>query len=87
MSGTEPKRRGRPPGSKNKTPPEVWIFHRNLEVWDMRAALGGPRLLAKHKSVPMVSDKELLERFGIGAHLRAVLIQDHETFIIQEGSR
>lgn len=39
MSGHEPKRRGRPPGSKNKPPASAEITHpRTLEVWDMRAA-------------------------------------------------
>lgn len=84
-------KRGRPAASKNREKQPAPSPPRALEVWGMRAQFGAPRLLAKHHNVRRVSDKELLKFFGIGAHLRAVLIEgadalNCEVRILQMGS-
>ena len=58
-----------------------------LEIRDERPELA-PRLVARHANVPdNLTSVEVLARYGVALHLRAILIRDDEREIIQHGRR
>lgn len=57
---------------------------RTIRVYDDRVARPGP--IAIHPNVPdSWSTKDILERFGIGEHLRVLLDQDMTVRTLQQG--